>query len=122
MGKTVLIIDDSPSMREMIAFILKRAGYTIIQSGDGQEALAKLGGERVALIITDLNMPVMDGMTFIKEARANPHLKFTPILILTTESQEEKKQQGKAAGATGWIVKPFNPQQLLATISKVLPS
>ncbi|NOT58352.1 MAG: response regulator [Deltaproteobacteria bacterium] len=122
MGKTILVIDDSPSMREMIAFTLKRAGYTILQSGDGQEALAKLGNERVALIITDLNMPVMDGMTFIKEARVNPRLKFTPILMLTTESQEEKKQEGKAAGATGWLVKPFDPQQLLSTIAQVLPS
>jgi two-component system chemotaxis response regulator CheY len=122
MGKTILVVDDSPSMREMIAFTLKRAGCTIVQSGDGQEALEKLGGERVALIITDLNMPVMDGMTFIKEARVNPQLKFTPILMLTTESQEEKKQEGKAAGATGWIVKPFDPQQLLSTIAKVLPS
>ena len=122
MSKTILVVDDSPSMREMIAFTLKRAGYTIVQSGDGQEALAKLSGERVALIITDLNMPVMDGMTFIKEARVNPQLKFTPILMLTTESQEEKKQEGKAAGATGWIVKPFDPQQLLSTIAKVLPS
>lgn len=122
MGKTILVVDDSPSMREMIAFTLKRAGYTIVQSGDGQEALAKLGNERVALIITDLNMPVMDGMTFIRQARINPHLKFTPILMLTTESQEEKKQEGKAAGATGWLVKPFDPQQLLSTIAKVLPS
>jgi two-component system, chemotaxis family, chemotaxis protein CheY len=122
MGKTILVIDDSPSMREMIAFTLKRAGYTILQSGDGQEALTKLGNERVALIITDLNMPVMDGMTFIKEARINPLLKFTPILMLTTESQEDKKQEGKAAGATGWLVKPFDPQQLLSTIAQVLPS
>jgi len=122
MSKTILVIDDSPSMREMIAFTLKRVGYSIIQSGDGQEALARLNGERVALIITDLNMPVMDGMTFIKAARVNPQLKFTPILMLTTESQEEKKQEGKAAGATGWIVKPFDPQQLLSTIAKVLPS
>ena len=122
MSKTILVIDDSPSMREMIAFTLKRAGYTIVQSSDGQEALTKLDGERVALIITDLNMPVMDGMTFIKKARVNPQLKFTPILMLTTESQEEKKQEGKAAGATGWLVKPFDPQQLLSTIAKVLPS
>lgn len=122
MSKTILVVDDSPSMREMIAFTLKRVGYAIIQSGDGQDALTKLGDERVALIITDLNMPVMDGMTFIKKARVNPQLKFTPILMLTTESQEEKKQEGKAAGATGWLVKPFDPQQLLSTIAKVLPS
>lgn len=122
MKKTILVVDDSPSMRQMVAFTLKRAGYEVVESPDGRAALQQLRDQRVALILTDLNMPEMDGLTFIKEARENPQLKFIPILMLTTESEDAKKQAGRNAGATGWIVKPFDPQQLLSTIAKVLPS
>ncbi len=125
MGKTALIVDDSSSMRQMVGFTLKGAGFTVIEGGNGQEALDRLSGApggKVDIIITDLNMPVMDGLTFIKQVRTRAMLRFTPILMLTTESQESRKAEGKAAGATGWIVKPFHPEQLLKVIDKVLPA
>ncbi|HWA82616.1 MAG TPA: response regulator [Fimbriimonadaceae bacterium] len=123
LSKTVLVVDDSASMRQMVAFTLKSAGLAVIESANGQEALSKLTAPlRVDLIITDLNMPVMDGLTFIRQARGKPNLRFTPILMLTTESQESRKMEGKAAGATGWIVKPFQPEQLLKVIQKVMPA
>lgn len=121
MGKTVLVVDDSTSMRQMIAFTLKGAGFSVVEGGNGQEGLQKLDGQKVDLVISDLNMPVMNGMDMIRQIRTRPQYKFTPILMLTTESQDSKKAEGKAAGATGWIVKPFNPQQLLQVIGKVLP-
>ncbi len=108
----------------MVSFTLKDAGFEVIEGGNGQEALDRLGsvpGGKVDLIITDLNMPVMDGLTFIKQVRTKPTCKFTPILMLTTESGDNRKAEGKAAGATGWIVKPFHPTQLLGVIGKVLP-
>ena len=120
MNKTVLVVDDSVSMRQMVAFTMKEAGFDVIEGGNGQEAIARVQGKSVNLVITDLNMPVMDGMTLIRQLRGRPEFKFTPILMLTTESQQEKKLEGKAAGATGWIVKPFNPDQLLQTVGKVL--
>lgn len=125
MAKTALIIDDSTSMRQMVSFTLKGAGFTVIEGGNGQEGLDKLTGApggRVDLIITDLNMPIMDGLTFIKQARAVASCRFTPILMLTTESGDNRKAEGKAAGATGWIVKPFHPDQLLKVIEKVVPA
>ena len=125
MGKTALIVDDSSSMRQMVGFTLRGAGFQVIECCDGQDALNKLAaapGGKVDIIITDLNMPVMDGLTFIKQARTRPTVRFTPILMLTTESQESRKAEGKAAGATGWIVKPFHPDQLLKVIEKVLPA
>lgn len=118
--KRVLIIDDSRSMRQMLSFTLKEAGFELIEAENGQDALDKLKGQRLGIIVTDLNMPVMDGISFIKKARATAEARFVPILILTTESQQEKKLEGKAAGATGWIVKPFEPQKLLQTIQKVM--
>lgn len=121
MGKTVLVVDDSTSMRQMVAFTLKSAGFSVVEGGNGQEGLQKLDGQRMDLIISDLNMPVMNGMDMIRQIRSRPQYKFTPILMLTTESQDTKKAEGKAAGATGWIVKPFNPQQLLQVVAKVLP-
>jgi two-component system, chemotaxis family, chemotaxis protein CheY len=124
-AKIALIVDDSASMRQMVGFTLRGAGFEVLEGGDGQEALNKLAaapGSKVDLIITDLNMPVMDGLTFIKNVRTKPTCRFTPILMLTTESQESRKAEGKAAGATGWIVKPFHPEQLLKVIEKVLPS
>jgi two-component system chemotaxis response regulator CheY len=121
MVKTALIVDDSTTMRQMVAFTLREAGFEVVEAEHGQDALDKLPGKRINIVITDLNMPVMDGFTFIKNVRAMSTLKFVPILILTTESQLSKKEQGKAAGATGWIVKPFDPEKLLQTVAKVLP-
>ncbi len=117
---TILAVDDSASMRQMVSFTLKGAGYNVIEAVDGMDALSKVQGKSVDLVLTDVNMPRMDGITLIKELRGQPNFKFTPILMLTTESGADKKAEGKSAGATGWIVKPFNPDQLLATIKKVL--
>jgi len=118
---TTLVVDDSVSMRKLIKFTLKQAGHEVIEEANGQEALARLDGSKVDLVITDLNMPVMDGISLIRAIRTRPTSRFTPVLMLTTESQEGKKREGQAAGATGWIVKPFNPEYLLKTIDKVVP-
>ncbi len=107
-------------MRQMISFTLNSVGHEVIQACDGKEALQLLQGKKVDLVIADVNMPNMDGITLVKNLREQPDYKFTPILMLTTESQESKRQQGKVAGATGWIVKPFNPEQLLNVVKKVL--
>ena len=117
---TIMTVDDSASMRQMVAFTLKGAGYDVVEADDGVNALNVAKGKKVDLVVTDVNMPNMDGITLIRQLRALPTYKFTPILMLTTESADNKKQEGKAAGATGWIVKPFNPDQLLATVKKVL--
>ena len=117
---TILAVDDSVSMRQMVSFTLKGAGFDVIEAVDGVDALGKAKGQSIDLVLTDVNMPRMDGISLIKELRAQPNFKFTPILMLTTESGVDKKTEGKNAGATGWIVKPFNPDQLLATIKKVL--
>lgn len=124
MGKTALIVDDSATMRQMVSFTLTNAGFTVIEAADGKEAVKKIVGSRkkMDIVVTDLNMPEMDGIALIKELRKLSAFKFTPILMLTTESAAEKKQAGKEAGATGWIVKPFNPEVLLKTIAKVLPA
>jgi two-component system chemotaxis response regulator CheY len=116
----ILAVDDSASMRQMVSFTLKGAGHDVVEAVDGVDALSKAQGQKFDLVISDVNMPNMDGITLISELRKIAAFKFTPMLMLTTESTGEKKQQGKAAGATGWIVKPFNPDQLLATIGKVL--
>ena len=116
----ILAVDDSASMRQMVSFTLKGAGHEVVEAVDGVDALAKAQGQKFDLVISDVNMPNMDGITLIAELRKVAAFKFIPMLMLTTESTGEKKQQGKAAGATGWIVKPFNPDQLLATIAKVL--
>jgi len=121
MPKTVLVVDDSPTMRQMVSFTLTSAGYQVIEAGNGKEALTKAGGSKLDLVVTDLNMPEMDGISLIKELRKNPSFKFTPILMLTTEAADDKKKAGQAAGATGWIVKPFNPEQMMAVVKKVLP-
>jgi len=117
---TILAVDDSTSMRQMVAFTLKGAGFEVVEAADGKEALGAAQRTRFDLVLSDVNMPVMDGITLVKELRALPNYKFTPILMLTTESAGTKKSEGKQAGATGWIVKPFNPDQLLSTIKKVL--
>lgn len=122
MGKTALVVDDSATMRQMISFTLKGAGFEVVEAGDGQEAISKVkSGTAPNLIITDLNMPNMDGLALIKALRTLPSCKSIPVLMLTTESDERKKRDGQAAGATGWIVKPFNPDQMLKVIAKVLP-
>jgi two-component system chemotaxis response regulator CheY len=120
MAGVILAVDDSASMRQMVNFTLKGAGYEVVQAVDGVEALEYARMHSVDLVLTDVNMPRMDGITLDKELRALPTYKYTPMLVLTTESSQDKKMQGKQAGATGWIVKPFNPDQLLATIARVL--
>jgi len=117
---TILTVDNTASMRQMISFTLHSVGHEVIQASDGQEALKVIEGKKVDLVIADINMPNMDGITLLKSLRALADYKFTPILMLTTESQDAKRQQGKVAGATGWIVKPFNPEQLLNVVKKVL--
>jgi len=119
--RKVLIVDDSVSMRQMVGFTLKQGGFDVVEAEHGQDALDKLKGLQVDLVITDLNMPVMDGITLIKNIRQLPAMKAKPILMLTTEGLAAKKEEGKAAGATGWIIKPFDPDKLLQTIAKVLP-
>jgi len=114
-----LVIDDSATMRKMVSMTLQSAGYQVVEGENGQEGLDSLKASGFNVIITDLNMPVMDGFTFIKEARLLPVAKTTPILVLTTDGDSESKSQGKAVGATGWIVKPFSPDQLLAVVAKV---
>jgi len=120
MAKIIMTADDSASIRQMVSFTLKDAGYEVVEAVDGKDALNKLNGSKVNMLITDLNMPNMDGIELIKQVRAKSEFKFIPIIMLTTESQAEKKQRGKAAGATGWIVKPFKSEQLIAVIKKVL--
>jgi two-component system, chemotaxis family, chemotaxis protein CheY len=120
MSKVIMTADDSASIRQMVAFTLKQSGYEVVQAVDGRDALQQLAARKVDMLITDLNMPHLDGIGLIKEVRALAACKFIPIVMLTTESQDTKKQEGRAAGATGWIVKPFKPEQLLAVVKKVL--
>lgn len=120
MAKKIIAVDDSASIRQMVSFTLSQAGYEVVEASDGLDALQKISAVQFNLIITDLNMPRMDGIELVRNARSEPKYKFVPILLLTTESQNEKKMEGKAAGATGWIVKPFNPEQLLSVVKKVL--
>ncbi|WP_354677247.1 response regulator [Cupriavidus plantarum] len=122
MAKTILIVDDSSSVRQVVGIALKGAGYAVIEACDGRDALAKLTGQKVHLIISDVNMPNMDGITFLKAVKALPAYRFTPVIMLTTESQEAKKREGQLAGAKAWVVKPFQPPTLLAAVEKlVLP-
>lgn len=120
MAKTILAVDDSTSIRQMVAFTLKSAGYAVIEAADGQEGLDKAGANAIDLILTDQNMPRMDGLALIKALRALPRFASTPILMLTTESSDDMKNQGRAAGATGWLVKPFDPHKLLEVVKKVI--
>ncbi len=119
MKKKVLTVDDSRTMREMVSFTLKGAGYEVVEANDGQHALTVLGSSKVDLVIADLNMPIMDGLTLIRKLRATPQYRTTPILMLTTEADDKKKAEGRAAGATGWIVKPFDPGKLISVVQKV---
>ncbi len=118
MGKRVLIVDDSVSMRQMVSFTLRDAGYEIVEATNGRDALNKINGVKIDMVITDLNMPEMDGIEFIRQLRARAEMRFTPVVMLTTESQEAKKQEGKRAGASGWIVKPFTPEQLIGVVRR----
>jgi len=119
MAKTIMVVDDSTSIRQVVGIALKQAGYDVIEGVDGKDALAKLTGQKVNLIISDVNMPNMDGIAFVRELKTRPAYKFTPVLMLTTESQEDKKEQGKAAGARAWMVKPFKPEALVAAVQKL---
>jgi len=120
MKKKVLTVDDSRTMREMVSFTLRGAGFDVVEAFDGQQALVVLASHKVDLILADLNMPVMDGITLIKKVRSGGDHRTVPILMLTTESDDAKKQEGRAAGATGWIVKPFNPEKLIQVVQKVM--
>ena len=120
MSKTLLIVDDSSSMRQTLGIALRGAGYDVVEACDGKDALGKLDGRKFNLIISDVNMPNMDGITFVKAAKALPNYKFTPIIMLTTEAGEDKKREGQAAGARAWVVKPFKPEQLLAAVTKLI--
>jgi len=120
MAKKVLVVDDSATMRQLVKMTLTRAGYEVVEAEDGAKALAKASAETFDLILSDINMPNMTGIELLRGLRGLPQYKFTPFVLVTTESQTEKKQEGKTAGATGWIVKPFEPEQLLAVVTKVL--
>jgi len=115
-----MAVDDSATVRQMLSFTLKDAGYEVVEAVDGQDALEKFADGSVNMLITDLNMPKLDGIGLIKEVRKDPNNRFIPIIMLTTESQDTKKKEGKQAGASGWIVKPFKPEQLLAVVRMVL--
>ena len=120
MAKVIMTVDDAASIRQMVIFTLEEAGYEVKEAVNGLDALRKINSSAIDMLITDLNMPKMDGIELIRKVRAIPHIKFIPIIMLSTESQVEKKQEGKKAGATGWIVKPFRPEQLVAVVKKVL--
>ena len=119
MAKTIMIVDDSASMRQVVGIALRGAGYEVLEGRDGRDALSKLTGQKVHLIISDVNMPVMDGISFVRAVKQLPAYKFTPIIMLTTESEESKKLEGQAAGARAWVVKPFQPTQLLAAVQRL---
>lgn len=120
MGKSILTVDDSASIRQMVSFTLKGAGYTVTEAVDGKQGLEKAKTGKFDLVLTDQNMPNMDGLTLIKSLRALPAYRSVPILVLTTEAGDSMKSQGKAAGATGWLVKPFDPQKLIEVVRKVI--
>jgi two-component system chemotaxis response regulator CheY len=120
MSKRILVIDDSPSLRQAVTIALEGAGYEVIAAGDGQEALAKLDGSKIHLAICDVNMPLMDGIAFVIEAKKIPQYRFLPIIMLTTESRESRKREGQLAGAKAWVVKPFRPEQILHAVSKLI--
>jgi two-component system, chemotaxis family, chemotaxis protein CheY len=120
MNRTIITVDDSPSVRQMVGFTLQRAGYSVVEACDGRDALDKLSQTPAQMVIADLNMPNMDGLDLIRHLRREPNYRYVPIIMLTTENESGKKQAGREAGATGWIVKPFTPEQLVSVVSKVL--
>ncbi len=119
MSKTILVVDDSASFRTVVKLALQKASYTVVEAVDGQDALAKLNGAKVNLIVCDVNMPNMDGLSFLKQVKTMAAYKFTPVIMLTTESQESKKAEGRAAGAKAWITKPFQPSQLVDAVNRL---
>ena len=119
-SKKILLVDDSASVRKVAGIALTSAGYNVMEAANGQEALSKMTGEKIHLIISDVNMPVMDGIAFLKEVKRHPNYKFTPVIMLTTEAGEDKKQEGRAAGAKAWITKPFQPAVMLEAVSKLV--
>jgi len=122
MAKTILVVDDSASLRQIVGIALKGGGYDVVEACDGRDALAKLDGRKIHLIVSDVNMPNMDGISFLLELKNTPAYRFTPVIMLTTETQDEMKQKGKAAGAKAWVVKPFKPEQILDAVARlVLP-
>jgi two-component system chemotaxis response regulator CheY len=120
MAKTIMVVDDSLSFRQVVSLSLKGAGYDVIEGIDGKDALGKLKGQKIHLIISDVNMPNMDGISFLKEVKKHPGYKFTPVIMLTTEAQEAKKKEGQLAGARAWLVKPFKPDLLLSAVEKLV--
>ena len=120
MKKTILIVDDSSSVRTVVKTALSGAGYNVIEASDGKDALGKLDGTKIHLIVSDVNMPNMDGISFVKEVKKNPSYKFTPVCMLTTEAEKSKMEEGKSAGAKAWMVKPFQPPKLLDVVSKLI--
>ncbi len=120
MAKTIMIVDDSASLRQVVSIALKGAGYETVEACDGKDALSKLDGRKLHLIISDVNMPNMDGLTFVHMAKQMPAYKFTPVIMLTTEVSDAKKKEGQAAGAKAWMVKPFQPAQMLTAVSKLI--
>lgn len=120
MSKTILIVDDSASLREVVGIALKGAGYDVIEGCDGKDGLTKLDGRKIHLIISDVNMPIMDGITMVKEIKQNAEYKFTPVIMLTTEAGDAMKSEGKAAGVKAWVVKPFKPEQMIDAVSKLV--
>lgn len=121
MSKTILIVDDSPTMRQMVGDTLRGAGFAVLEGVNGADALVKVTGRTVQLVITDFNMPVMGGIALIEKLRAKPEFRFVPILVLTTETEMARKEQGKAAGATGWVTKPFDPGRLIQVVKRLTP-
>ncbi|MCP4995159.1 MAG: response regulator [Gammaproteobacteria bacterium] len=120
MSKTILIVDDSASIRQVVGIALRGAGYQVIEACDGKDALSKMTGDKIHLIISDVNMPNMDGITFLKEVKKHPRYKFTPVIMLTTEAGQNKMTEGRASGAKAWVVKPFQPPQMLDAVSKLI--
>jgi two-component system chemotaxis response regulator CheY len=120
-AKTVLVVDDSAMMRQMVSDVLRGAGFEVVEGVHGEDALKRVTGRDVQLVITDFNMPVMGGIALIRRLRERPEFRFTPILVLTTEHEDARKQEGKAAGATGWFVKPFDPNRLVSVVNRLVP-
>ena len=120
MAKTILIVDDSASIRQVVGLTLKGAGYDVVDAVDGRDALSKLDGRKLHLVISDVNMPNMDGISFVREMKGRPAYKFTPVIMLTTEAGEAKKRDGQMAGAKAWVIKPFQPAQMLDAVSKLI--
>lgn len=120
MAKTILVVDDSASLRQVVSIALKGAGYDVLEACDGRDALGKLSGQKIHLVISDVNMPNMGGIAFVQELKRQDAYRFTPVIMLTTEASESKKLEGKAAGAKAWVVKPFQPEQMLSAVGKLI--